>query len=92
MEYIPYGRYMDTLIFTSQQLAKTLKSRRKALKLTQKEVASLVGILPKTVSALESDPDRCSLESLRKLLAALRLELVVAPKAEAAGSDQKAEW
>ena len=41
---------------------KTLNSRRKALKLTQKEAADLVGLLPKTVSALESDPDRCSLE------------------------------
>jgi HTH-type transcriptional regulator / antitoxin HipB len=83
---------MDAFIFTSQQLAKTLKSRRKALKLTQKEAASLVGLLPKTVSALESDPDRCSLESLRKLLAALRLELAIAPKAEAADPDRKAEW
>ena len=83
---------MDTFIFTSQQLAKTLKSRRKALKLTQKEAADLVGLLPKTVSALESDPDRCSLESLRKLLAALRLELALAPKAEAADPDRKAEW
>jgi HTH-type transcriptional regulator/antitoxin HipB len=83
---------MDAFIFTSQQLAKTLKSRRKALKLTQKEAADLVGLLPKTVSALESDPDRCSLESLRKLLAALRLELVLTPKAEAADPDRKAEW
>ena len=83
---------MDTFVFTSQQLAKTLKSRRKALKLTQKEAADLVGLLPKTVSALESDPDRCSLESLRKLLAALRLELALAPKAEAADPDRKAEW
>jgi len=83
---------MDTFIFTSQQLAKTLKSRRKALKLTQKEAADLVGLLPKTVSALESDPDRCSLESLRKLLAALRLELVFTPKAEATDPDCKAEW
>jgi HTH-type transcriptional regulator / antitoxin HipB len=83
---------MDAFIFTSQQLAKTLKSRHKALKLTQKEAASLVGLLPKTVSALESDPDRCSLESLRKLLAALRLELAIAPKAEAADPDRKAEW
>ena len=83
---------MDAFIFTSQQLAKTLKSRRKALKLTQKQAADLVGLLPKTVSALESDPDRCSLESLRKLLAALRLELAVAPKAEAVDPNRKAEW
>ena len=83
---------MDAFIFTSQQLAKTLKSRRKALKLTQKQAADLVGLLPKTVSALESDPDRCSLESLRKLLAALRLELAVTPKADAADPNHKVEW
>jgi HTH-type transcriptional regulator/antitoxin HipB len=83
---------LENFIITSQQLAQALKSRRKALKLTQKKAAGLVGLLPKTVSALESDPDRCSLESLRKLLAALKLELVLSPKADTANPDCKAEW
>jgi HTH-type transcriptional regulator/antitoxin HipB len=83
---------MENLIFTSQQLAKALKSRRKALKLTQKDAAGLVGLLPKTVSALESDPDRCSVESLRKLMAALKLELVFTPKNDTPDAAHQAEW
>lgn len=83
---------MNYLVFTSQQLANALKSRRKGLKLTQKEVAGLVGLLPKTVSALETEPDRCTVDSLRKLMAALKLELVLSPRAENDTSDRQAEW
>lgn len=83
---------MENFIFTSQQLAKVLKSRRKALKLTQKDAAGLVGLLPKTVSTLETDPDRCSVESLRKLMAALKLELVFTPKNDTTDAIHQSEW
>ena len=83
---------MDHFIGTPQQLAQTLRSRRKTLNLTQKEVAGLVGLLPKTVSALETEPDRCSLKSLRYLLAALRLELVLSPKSDGEATKSSAEW
>lgn len=83
---------MNSLALTSQQIATLLKNRRRALGLTQKEVAAQVGLLPKTVSALEQYPDRCSVESLRKLLAALRLELVFAPKPEAEDMQRHGEW
>jgi HTH-type transcriptional regulator/antitoxin HipB len=83
---------MDHFIGTPQQLAQTLRSRRKALNLTQKEAAGLVGLLPKTVSALETNPDRCSLKSLRHLLAALRLELALSPKSDGEAMERSAEW
>ena len=83
---------MQTTIYTSKQLATTLRGRRKALGLTQKDVASLVGLLPKTVSALETNPDRCSVESLRTILVALRLEFALTPKDESANAVRKAEW
>lgn len=83
---------MENFVFTPQQLAHVLRSRRKALNLTQKEVAGLVGLLPKTVSALETVPDRCSVKSLRYLLAALRLELVLNPKSDGEATKRSAEW
>ncbi len=86
------GDIMQTTIFTSMQLATMLKARRKTLRLTQKDVAVLVGLLPKTVSALETDPDRCSVESLRMLLSALKLELTLSPKDESSRIVREAEW
>jgi HTH-type transcriptional regulator/antitoxin HipB len=83
---------MQTTVFTLKQLAAVLKARRKALKLTQKDIAALVGLLPKTVSALETDPGRCSVESLRLLLVALKLELILSPKDESSSMLHGAEW
>jgi HTH-type transcriptional regulator/antitoxin HipB len=83
---------MQTTVFTLKQLAAVLKARRKALKLTQKDIAALVGLLPKTVSALETDPGRCSVESLRLLLVALKLELTLSPKDESSSMVHRAEW
>ena len=83
---------MENFVFTPQQLGHALRSRRKALNLTQKEVAGLVGLLPKTISALETEPDRCSVKSLRHLLAALRLELILNPKSDGEATKRSAEW
>jgi HTH-type transcriptional regulator/antitoxin HipB len=52
----------------------------------------LVGLLPKTISALESDPERASVGSLYKLLSALGLELVLQPKVSAKPSISQSEW
>jgi len=35
---------MQTTVFTLKQLATVLKARRRALKLTQKDIAALVGL------------------------------------------------
>jgi HTH-type transcriptional regulator/antitoxin HipB len=83
--------YIQLPISTSKQLAITLRARRKALNLTQKQVARLVGLLPKTVSALETDPDRCSVESLRSLLVALNLELSLIPQGDVARLNSHAD-
>lgn len=83
---------MQTAIYTSKQLAAMLRGRRKALGLTQKDITGLVGLLPKTVSALETNPDRCSVESLRTLLVALKLELTLMLKDESASAVRAAEW
>ncbi|KFN47785.1 helix-turn-helix domain-containing protein [Arenimonas metalli] len=76
---------------TPEQLATVLRGQRQASKLTQKQAAALVGLLPKTISAFESDPERGSVGSLYKLLSALGLELVLQPKASPQ-SPTDSEW
>ena len=68
---------MDVTAHTPKQLGKILRGQRKTMKRSQTEVASTVGLLPKTVSKLEQHPATASVESLFKLLSALQLELVV---------------
>ena len=67
-------------IRTTQQLAMILQGCRKQVGLTQKQTAGKVGLLPKTISLLETDPDGSSVASLFKLLSALDLELVLQSK------------
>ncbi len=72
---------MDYLITTPAQLGMALKIARKQKKLTQVAAGAKVGLLPKTISALEHNPEACSILSLIKLLSALDLELTLADKA-----------
>ena len=71
---------MEHLILTPYQLTIALRNRRKTLNLTQVQAGEKVGLLPKTISALENDPERCSLDSFLKLLSALDFELTLKPK------------
>ena len=57
-----------------------LQGHRKQSRLTQKQTADKVGLLAKTVSALENEPDGVTISSLFKLLSALDLEMVLQPK------------
>jgi HTH-type transcriptional regulator/antitoxin HipB len=77
---------------TPEQLAIVLRGQRQASKLTQKQAAALVGLLPKTISALESDPERGSVGSLFKLLSALGLELILQPKSSTKFTTSQSEW
>ena len=83
---------MDYLIRTPAQLGDALKARRLTKGVTQKETAKLVGLLPKTISALESTPERSSVESFLKLLSALELELVLREKSTKRKTSRTSEW
>jgi len=83
---------MEYTIHTLQQLAQALRSQRHSRQLTQKVAGAPVGLLPKTVSALESSPERSSVESLFKLLSALELELVLRPKSSKPDQPTSSEW
>ena len=71
---------MHYLITTPGQLSHALKSVRRARGLTQEEAGKLVGLFPKTISALENRPATSSVGSFLKLLSALGLERTITPK------------
>lgn len=80
---------MTYLINTSSQLGLALKSARKSLALTQAEAAGRVGLLPKTISALENHAESCGIESLLKFLSVLGLELSLSTKNVESRADMK---
>ena len=80
---------MENSVHIPQQLGLVLRGRRKSLKLSQAAAAKTVGLLPKTVSALETMPERSSVESVFKILSALELELVLRPKSFVKNKDNK---
>jgi HTH-type transcriptional regulator/antitoxin HipB len=83
---------MEYSITTAQQLAHALKGAWKSRKLTQGEAGKKVGLLPKTLSALESDPEPSTIGSLLKLLSALDLDLVLREKHNSPGGMARGEW
>ena len=78
---------MDYSVHTPRQLGQVLKGERSTQRLSQAQIATRVGLLPKTVSKLERDPDTATLESLFKLLSSLQLELVVRSKSASSVSE-----
>lgn len=83
---------MSYPVHTPQQLADILQGQRKSKRLTQKAVGEIVGLLPKTISSLESAPERASIASLFKLLSALELELVLRPKSASPSRPTQPDW
>lgn len=62
---------MAFVITSQQQLGPTLKGLRKQKGLTQIQLARHSGLGQKTVSLLETEPWRCSVDSLLRYLAAV---------------------
>ena len=71
---------MDFVIQTPTQIGIHLRSRRKALGLTQAMVASQIGLTQKRLSVLELHPDRLSAKQLLSLASILKLEVVLREK------------
>ncbi|AWN74697.1 helix-turn-helix domain-containing protein [Legionella anisa] len=70
------------LIHSSLELALLIKNQRKKLKLSQAEVAALVGLKQKTISAIENNPEHMRLSTLFRILSALDLDLKISAKSE----------
>lgn len=58
-----------------EELIKTLKERREALKVTQEHLAELSGVGLRTLKAIESGKGNPTIETLNKLAEVLGLEL-----------------
>ena len=58
-----------------EELIKTLKERREALRVTQKHLAELSGVGLRTLKAIESGKGNPTIETLNKLADVLGLEL-----------------
>lgn len=77
-------------LVTAPQLGQTFRARRKALGLSQAELATRVGLSQGRLSVLETDAGSLSVERLLALAAALGLEIVVrAPKPS---TSRREEW
>ena len=64
---------------TPAQLSDHLRSFRKARGLTQAQLGRLVGIDQTRMARIEKDPDRVSVNVLMKVLAALRVRVLLQP-------------
>ena len=71
---------MDYVARTPEQLGQLLRSCRAQRDLTQSLAGAKVGLKQSTVSSIELDASRSSVETLYKLLSALDLELVIRDK------------
>ncbi|MCE0724192.1 helix-turn-helix domain-containing protein [Legionella resiliens] len=82
------------LIHSSLELALLIKNQRKKLKLSQAEVAALVGLKQKTISAIENNPENMRLSTLFRILSALGLDLKISAKSQSntATNQWNDEW
>ena len=77
-----------------KELALLVISQRKKLKLSQAEVANLVGLKQKTISAFENKLEGTKLDALFHILSAVKLDITVLGKDKAATTESqwKEEW
>ena len=79
------------------QLIPIFSAFRKRNGLSQAQLARLIGVSQQTVSQLERNPDKATLERLLRAFAAMDVEIVVrkkgaAAEAEGAAPPEKAIW
>lgn len=76
------------------ELALAVQSQRKNLKLSQAQVANLVGLKQKTISAFENKPEGTKIETLFLILSAVKLDLnlINKTKSSSSQSEWKEEW
>lgn len=71
---------MNQLISLPSQLGLVLRSERKSAKLSQKQLAAMLGLSQNRVSELETNPGSMRVDQLLAVLSALGLELQVQPR------------
>lgn len=74
------------------QVGATLLTRRKALKLSQTDVAEKLGLSQNRLSELENRPETMTVEQLLAWLNVLGLDLGIGERGGPAGGKTKVEW
>ncbi len=69
------------------EIGNILRNARKAQKLSQADLAQRSGLWPRTISLLESGAGGAKLDTLFDLLAALDLEIHIAPRSKGDATD-----
>ncbi|AXQ27484.1 helix-turn-helix domain-containing protein [Solimonas sp. K1W22B-7] len=83
---------MDYVARTPEQLGQLLRSCRAQRGITQSLAGAKVGLKQSTVSGIELDASRSSVETLYKLLSSLDLELVLRDKQARTPGRSQREW
>ncbi|KTD13961.1 MULTISPECIES: helix-turn-helix domain-containing protein [Legionella] len=78
------------IISSAKDLALYLNDKRKQLKMSQSEVADLVGLKQDTISKFENSPDNSRIDTLFRILSALNLNMSLVEKEQAA--HEEIEW
>ena len=75
-----------------QQLAPLLRALRRQAGLSQADLAARLGVSHQAISQLEKQPERATLERLLKVLAALRVDLLLRARADAPKAPGQGDW
>ena len=78
------------IISSAKDLALYLNDQRKQLKMSQSEVADLVGLKQDTISKFENRPDNSRVDTLFRILSALNLNMILIEKEQE--SHKEIEW
>lgn len=78
------------IISSAKDLALYLNDQRKQLKMSQSEVADLVGLKQDTISKFENSPDNSRIDTLFRILSALNLNMSLVEKEQV--TDEEIEW
>lgn len=80
---------MVDLVRTTKQLGTLIRRARKSLGLTQTELGARAGLRQETISLIENGSGATRLETLLSVLAALGLEMMIAPRTKSVASDME---
>lgn len=75
-----------------QQLASILRALRLQTGLSQADLAARLGISHQAVSQLEQRPERVTVERLMRVLAVLRVDLALRPRAGGDTAAASGDW
>lgn len=78
------------IISSAKDLALYLNDQRKQLKMSQSEVADLVGLKQDTISKFENSPDNSRINTLFRILSALNLNMSLVEKEQE--THEEIEW